>query len=320
MKGSTLRLAAVLVGLGAIAALAAWKFWPGPKNNSNGNGQPGGQASRPSDKEVIDKAAALKAYDAGRTLYDNDEAIEARSKLSEAFFSGHLTREQENKILPVMTDLADKTLLSGNFYDGDPYVFREMIEPGDTLGGLARKRDLHVSWRLLAKINNIQTGGVIRAGAGITLVQGPFHAVVRKSRFTMDLYLQRGKLPKIFIKRFDVGIGAKATPTPPGRWHVAKDGKQEKASWSPPGSSPLTSAPIEWGKPGYPLGKHGYWIRLVGDDPDNRKYTGIGIHGTNDPTSVGKAYSLGCIRLREEDIEQVFIMLYEKWSTVTVLP
>jgi lipoprotein-anchoring transpeptidase ErfK/SrfK len=44
--------------------------------------------------------------------------------------------------------------------------------------------------------------------------------------------------------------------------------------------------------------------------------TNYGIHSTNDPASIGKEGSLGCIRLNDVDIELVFSLLYEKWSTV----
>jgi hypothetical protein len=36
---------------------------------------------------------------------------------------------------------------------------------------------------------------------------------------------------------------------------------------------------------------------------------GFGIHGTNQPWSVGKAASHGCIRMRNRDIEQFFRMV-----------
>ena len=33
---------------------------------------------------------------------------------------------------------------------------------------------------------------------------------------------------------------------------------------------------------------------------------GYGIHGTNEPKSIGKAASHGCIRLRNKDVEELF--------------
>ena len=77
---------------------------------------------------------------------------------------------------------------------------------------------------------------------------------------------------------------------------------------------------IRWGQPGYPFGKKGYWIALTGKEEKIRHIRGIGIHGTNDPTSVGKAQSIGCIRMRDADIEWVFAMLHETVSTVQIAP
>ena len=50
---------------------------------------------------------------------------------------------------------------------------------------------------------------------------------------------------------------------------------------------------------GNPIGTR--WLGL------NRK--GYGIHGTNEPGSIGKAASHGCIRLRNRDMEQLFRMV-----------
>ena len=36
------------------------------------------------------------------------------------------------------------------------------------------------------------------------------------------------------------------------------------------------------------------------------KAEGIGIHGTSDETSVGRAVSMGCVRMRREHVEQIF--------------
>lgn len=43
-----------------------------------------------------------------------------------------------------------------------------------------------------------------------------------------------------------------------------------------------------------------------------------GIHGTIDPNSIGKQSSMGCIRLRADDIAMVYDMMVEGKSTVVV--
>ena len=219
-----------------------------------------------------------------------------------------------------MTKLADKTLLSGACYDYDPYVVRLTVAKGQTLEGLTKKLDLRVPWRMIVQINDdVTSAKSVRAGQGVTAIQGPFHAIVSNSRFTMDVYLQRDDLPKVFVKRFTVGVGGEKNPTPEGTWSVTKGKKQEKTPWFPPSSSPIKRM-IRWGEPNYPFGKKGYWIALTGKDQKIKHITGIGIHGTHDPTSIGKAQSIGCIRMRDADIEWVFAMLYETWSTVLVTP
>jgi hypothetical protein len=35
-------------------------------------------------------------------------------------------------------------------------------------------------------------------------------------------------------------------------------------------------------------------------------YKGYGIHGTNMPNSIGRAASHGCIRMRNQDVEELF--------------
>jgi lipoprotein-anchoring transpeptidase ErfK/SrfK len=54
------------------------------------------------------------------------------------------------------------------------------------------------------------------------------------------------------------------------------------------------------GPKGAVAGAYGSWfIRL------KTGWNGIGIHGTHDPTSIGKNVTEGCIRLRNEDLEKV---------------
>jgi len=38
-------------------------------------------------------------------------------------------------------------------------------------------------------------------------------------------------------------------------------------------------------------------------------YKGYGIHGTNRPKSIGKAASHGCIRMRNQDVEELFTLV-----------
>lgn len=50
-----------------------------------------------------------------------------------------------------------------------------------------------------------------------------------------------------------------------------------------------------------PLGSR--WIGFDANDTDGRMF---GIHGTNQPNSIGKYITSGCVRLRNEDVEILF--------------
>jgi lipoprotein-anchoring transpeptidase ErfK/SrfK len=58
---------------------------------------------------------------------------------------------------------------------------------------------------------------------------------------------------------------------------------------------------IQGGSPDNPLGSR--WIGFDAQGTDGRIY---GIHGTNQPESIGKYVSNGCIRLQNEAIESLF--------------
>jgi lipoprotein-anchoring transpeptidase ErfK/SrfK len=84
--------------------------------------------------------------------------------------------------------------------------------------------------------------------------------------------------------------------------HLLKDGKWFKSypiatgkilTKTPTGTYKIINKQVN---PGGPFGAR--WMGL------NRK--GYGIHGTNDPSSIGKAVSHGCIRMYNKDVIELF--------------
>jgi lipoprotein-anchoring transpeptidase ErfK/SrfK len=57
---------------------------------------------------------------------------------------------------------------------------------------------------------------------------------------------------------------------------------------------------------------------LEGTDGQAVGQRSYGIHGTIDPTSIGKQSSIGCIRLKNEDVDVVYKLLMAGKSTVIV--
>ncbi len=88
-------------------------------------------------------------------------------------------------------------------------------------------------------------------------------------------------------KVYRIAVGAPGTPTPTGTCtittRVPSPNYYKSGKVILPGST-------------NPVGTR--WLGL--------SLKGYGIHGTNSPASIGKAASHGCIRMRNEDIEQLF--------------
>jgi len=272
-------------------------------------------ATEPTTAPADAPAEIVAAFQRGMELYQAGKLLEARDALSEVFFTYKLSAKQQEQALAALTDIAEKTLLSGKVYEGDPYAFSHTITKGDTLTKIVAREQCGVTPTIIEKINNV-SATTLRVGQSIKLLRGPAFAVVDKDTFVMDLYFQRAGQPKTFVRQVRVSLGRDGG-TPIGSWIVKS--KAPRAMWTPPPSMP-NSKPVAWGQAGYPLGKEGYWISLAGTDENTRTRTGYGLHGTDEPDSIGKAASHGCVRLNDEDIELVYSLMAERISTVVIKP
>jgi lipoprotein-anchoring transpeptidase ErfK/SrfK len=108
---------------------------------------------------------------------------------------------------------------------------------------------------------------------------------------------------------FPVGLGAEDT-TPTGRWKIRN--KLTHPPYYPPRGGKVIGAD----DPANPLG--GYWMGLEGVEGAAVGQDSYGIHGTNEPDSIGKRCSMGCIRMRNEDVTFVYELLVAHDSIVTV--
>lgn len=103
---------------------------------------------------------------------------------------------------------------------------------------------------------------------------------------------------------YPVAVGRPSWPTPLGAFSIAT--KETNPTWDVPQS--IRAEALRAGRslplkvppgPSNPLGRH--WMGLSGG--------GVGIHGTNAPTSVYKTTTHGCIRLHPDDIAAVFAQM-----------
>jgi hypothetical protein len=107
--------------------------------------------------------------------------------------------------------------------------------------------------------------------------------------------VEDGKAKKIY----SVAVGKPSTPSPVGTFTIARRVMNPTYSHDgrvvPPG-------------PNNPVGTR--WMGL--------SIPGYGIHGTNVPSSIGKAASHGCIRMARKDLEELYPMV-EVGDTVELI-
>jgi lipoprotein-anchoring transpeptidase ErfK/SrfK len=166
---------------------------------------------------------------------------------------------------------------------------------------------------LLSRINFLSDPKNLRAGATLMLSMGLFHAVVNKREFTMDVYVGAapGEKGSMYVTTFPVGLG-KDDSTPTGVWLV----EPHKKIKNPTYFSPRGEGVVDADDPKNPLGE--FWIGLTGIDGHAVGKASYGIHGTIEPDSIGKQASMGCVRMRNEDVARVFELLVEGKSQVVV--
>lgn len=249
---------------------------------------------------------------AGRTLIDSGRLVEGRVLLSQllAERGEGLSRSEAEEVREALTRAGQTLVFSPQLVSGDPTAEQYTVQSGDLLSRIAPQ--YNITYQLLELINRVDARR-IRAGQQIKVIRGPFHAVVDKSEFRMDVFLQGPDGTELYVRSFDVGLG-ESNSTPMGNWVVRRGSKMANPSWT----NPRTGAFFAPDDPKNPVGE--YWIGLEGAEERTRDLMGYGIHGTIEPESVGRSASMGCVRLRDEDIALVYKLLVEGTSTVTIQP
>jgi LysM repeat protein len=231
--------------------------------------------------------------------------LEARDKFNEALRIS-MSAQQRTFVKNQLSQLADKWLFNRMVLPGDELCENYRVEPGEQLRIIGEQHK--VPYEILMQINNIRRAENLQAGQSIKVINGPFHAKVYRSTFTMDLYLQN-----TFVQSFPVGLGKPGMETPTGLWRVKPGGKLEKPIWT----DPITGKTYHPEDPDYPLGSR--WIALEGLTGAAKGRDGFAIHGTHEPEQLGTAGSQGCIRMENGEAILVYNLLVPVFSTVEVV-
>ena len=168
---------------------------------------------------------------------------------------------------PAPTAAAKSTLPNPN-PDGAPLVF--LVDQA-TNGWI----------RVLLPVRPNGSTGWVKSSE-VRLSRHNFHIEVRLSEFR--IIVTKGSA---VILDAPIGVAKENTPTPGGRYYTTELLK-------PPDPNTV------YGTYAYGLSGFSEVLQSFNGGPGQ-----LGIHGTNDPSSIGKRVSSGCVRLRNEDIEKL---------------
>lgn len=162
----------------------------------------------------------------------------------------------------------------------DEFTKLYVVKRGDSVHKIAVEN--RTTSDLIMQLNRIGTD--IRPDQRIKIPNTEFKIEIDKSRLRLFLLTADGR----FMKWYPVGVGTDDYMTPNGLYRVKE--KQVDPTWYKP-----RGGVIPPGDPENALGPR--WIGIGRH---------LGIHGNNDPDSVGQRASAGCIRMYNADVKELY--------------
>ena len=166
------------------------------------------------------------------------------------------------------------------------------IRPGDNLISIAKRFSTTVE--SIQQSNGLDPSNpIILPGKTLYIYTGQWSVKVIKSEFRLYLY-DGNKLFKIY----HVGIGRQGR-TPTGTFKITT--KEKEPVWYNNGRS------IPFGSKENVLGTR--WMALTPTGDTDKNLSGYGIHGTWKPETIGTESSNGCIRMKNEEVNELYSIL-----------
>ena len=253
---------------------------------------------------------SLADFASGMRLLKDGLGVEARQRLSDALRSSGLDEDRANEVRTALTQLSETLVFGSGVAQRDPFASEFIIPEGGVLAKIAQNQTNGLHWKFIARINGITNPNRIRSGQRLKLLSGPFHAVVEKSAYRLDLWMG-DKQDRVYVRSFNVGLG-RDNRTPTGRFEVSSRVE------NPQHTDPETGKIFGKDDPMNPVGE--FWIAIKGTEAATKNLSGFGLHGTIEENSIGRSESLGCVRMLPDDIALVYEVLSPSRSEVEFLP
>ena len=252
-------------------------------------------------------ALTLRARDAARLLASGQSAEAARAYSDVLLADATATWPSDRTALQRWTDGIDLAQTGYRWSAKGPWPsISETVKAGDSLTAIRQRvlkanSQLLICTGLIERVNQMASSKSIHPGDVLRIPTDRPHMLVDISTRWV-LYMMGDEV----VAAWEGGVGKPGNETQPGQYTIGV--KQPNPPWFRPGG-----APVPFGNPENPLGTRWLSWRLNGVESH------LGFHGTTDPSSVGGAVSSGCIRLRNEDVEELFEILPER-ADVLVQP
>lgn len=225
--------------------------------------------------------ARARAAEQARGLETTGEDLEGALRAATRAYVATVDRAARRALRPALLELSTKVHFGPTPPSG---VTTYTIAKGDVLTRVADAH--HTDYRLIQRLSRLQNDRV-RIGQRLRVPQAPVTVVVLKKDFEL-IVLFNGNALKIY----DIATG-KDDRTPEGSFRIGT--KMEKPDWySPEGKV------YRYGSKENILGTR--WLAFE----NTEEHQGFGIHGTTLPDSIGTESSMGCVRMRNEEVEELY--------------
>ncbi len=272
------RHAAIVIVLsllvGAALIYTIWAF----RNKSVPPPEPAKKAAA-EDRDVPDEEKYRTALIKARELEEGNDLLGAKRLYEEVLPVSSSPEEVQREICRLNMKVLFSPLVTEPPEGPGSEVYT--VKAGDNLEGIARKYNTTID--LLTASNSIHNPRNIQIGDRYKVVTDEFSIIVSRSKNTLTLLAG-----EILMNEYRVGTG-EYKKTPLG------DFKIRNRIIEPPWRG------IPYGDERNILGTR--WMGLVNEGD---RIPGYGIHGTWEAETVGKSVSQGCIRMYNEDVEELF--------------
>ena len=221
---------------------------------------------------------AKKVYEEAVNLESGGQKLEAKAAY-EKLIENYSDFDQMDAVQKHLGDLNMNIIVSS--VETPDTVIHE-VQSGDSLGKISKMYNTTVE--LIKKSNNLSNDN-IRVGQRLRIWKGQFNIFVDKSQNILIL-----KNGNEVVKVYNVSTGLNNS-TPVGTFKVTS--KLVDPVWFKGGAV----VPPE--SPSNVLG-----TRWMGFD-----IAGYGIHGTTEPDKIGQQVTAGCVRMRNEEVEQLYMLI-----------